>query len=194
MTPDGDGELRLARDRAYLRVLAGTQWDGRLRGQLDPSDVVQEALLQAHTSRAQFRGQSENEWRAWLRTILSRKMADALRRFGRHGGDLEQSLHVDLDQSSARIEPWMAAACATPAEEAARAEQLLRLTEALARLPEDQRLAVELHHLEGHKVPEVARRMGKSLASAAGLLRRGLQDLRRLLPELGSPGEPNSPD
>ena len=181
------GDAQTAKDRAYLRILAGMNWNPRLAGKLEPSDVVQETLLQAHKQRPQYRGRSENEWRAWLRAILAHKLSDAQRKFSRRGEELQQSLHAALDQSSARIEPWLAANGGSPSNEAARAEHLVRLTEALARLPEDQRRAVELHHLDGNAVPEVARLMGRTTASVAGLLRRGLAELRELLPEGGWP-------
>ena len=195
MSPaDEVDELQTAKDRTYLRVLAGLNWDPRLQGRLDPSDIVQEVLMQAHASRAQYQGRSENQWRAWLRAILANKMADALRKFARQGGNVERSLEAALEESSARIEPWLAAPGASPDEEAQRGEQFVRLAEALGRLPPDQHLAVELHYLEELSVPEVARRMGRSGASVAGLLRRGLRALRDLLPEGELPTPPESAD
>jgi len=69
----------------------------------------------------------------------------------------------------------------SPSGRVMRQEQLLRLAEALARLPDDQRLALELHHLQGLAVQEVGRRMVRSTAAIAGLLRRGLAALREEL-------------
>jgi RNA polymerase sigma-70 factor (ECF subfamily) len=74
----------------------------------------------------------------------------------------------------------------SPSQRAARQEQLLRLAEALARLPEDQRMAVELHHLRGCAVAEVARRMGRSDGAVGALLVRGLKRLRVMLRETES--------
>jgi RNA polymerase sigma-70 factor (ECF subfamily) len=51
----------------------------------------------------------------------------------------------------------------------------------MARLPEDQRTALELHQLQGLPVLEVGQQMGRTAASVAGLLRRGLAELRSLL-------------
>lgn len=56
--------------REYLRLLAGLQLHPRLRGQLDPSDIVQQTLLKAHEKHEQFRGSSDHELRGWLRSIL----------------------------------------------------------------------------------------------------------------------------
>ena len=71
----------------------------------------------------------------------------------------------------------------SPSHEAARREQAVLLAEALAQLPEDQRLAVELRHLKGCKVAEVAQEMNRSKEAVAKLLLRGVARLRELLSE-----------
>ena len=144
---------------------------------------MQETLLKAHTNRDQFRGASEGEWMAWLRVILARQLADELRKLGRRHQDKEVSLQAAVDESSARVEAWIVAEGSSPSESAIRHERVLRLADALAQLPEDQRAAVEWRHLQGRPVPEVAKLMDRTTASVAGLLRRGLKRLRELLPE-----------
>ena len=67
--------------RNYLRLLARTGIDASLRGKADPSDLVQETLLKAHQHFSQFQGQTETELVAWLRRILTRNLADLVRRF-----------------------------------------------------------------------------------------------------------------
>ena len=63
--PDAGWEKSLERYRAYLHLLARLHLAPRLPDKLDPFDVVQQTLLQAHEKREQFRGQGETARAAW---------------------------------------------------------------------------------------------------------------------------------
>ena len=91
-----------------------------------------------------------------------------------------------MDESMSRLEMLLPAGQATPSQEAVRAERLLRLSEALMKLPEGQRQAIELHHLNGQSLVEVAAVLNLTRPAVAGLLHRGLKKLRELLTEDGS--------
>jgi len=79
------------------------------------------------------------------------------------------------------VEGWLAAEQSTPSDHVMHQERLCRLAEAIAALPEEQRTAIELHHLQELALAEVARRMDRTPASVAGLVRRGLIVLRERL-------------
>ncbi|MDA2923170.1 sigma-70 family RNA polymerase sigma factor [Acidobacteria bacterium AH-259-L09] len=178
-------ELRPERYRSYLIVLARTllRAGGPAEHKIDASDLVQEVLLQAHVARSQFQGETEAELVAWLRAILANKLADSVRHFARKKRDaaLEQSYRETLDTSATRLERLVPAQQTSPSQKVLRRERALVLAEALADLPDDQRTAVELHHLSGYSVAEIAEQMNRTKASVAGLLRRGLKDLRERL-------------
>lgn len=175
--------------REYLALLARLQVPRWLQGKLDASDVVQQTLLQAHARGEQFRGRTEAERAAWLRAILKNALAEAVRAFGRRQRDarLERSLEAAVDDSSARLEAMLAGPDSTPSQRAVRHEDLLRLADALAALPEDQRTALELRHLQGRSLAAISQTMNRSEASVAGLIRRGLHTLRQRLAD--PPGE-----
>jgi RNA polymerase sigma-70 factor (ECF subfamily) len=179
---DGHGPC-LERYRDYMLLLARLHMDVRLQGKLDPSDIVQQTLLKAHENRDAFRGQNEAELSAWLRRILANTLTDAIRQFGRHQRDvaLECSLEGAVEQSSVRLEAWLAADQSSPSERVIRQEQLLQLSTALAQLPEDQRTALELQHLRDFSVEAIGAHMGRSKAAVGGLLRRGMSRLRELM-------------
>ena len=185
MARGGDAsDLRLEAFRNYLELLARARMDPRLRGKLDPADLVQQTLARAVAAQDRFRGDDARR-AAWLRTILARVMIDAVRKFGRPGGgERERSLEAALEHSSARLEAFLAADLTSPSGRAERNERLLRLADALARLPEEQRRAVELRHLQGLPLVEIAAQMGRSVDSVVGLIHRGLRALRRELEEL----------
>jgi RNA polymerase sigma-70 factor (ECF subfamily) len=173
----------LGRFREYLWLLARTHLHPRHHRRLDPSDVVQQTLLEAHEKRTQFRGHSEAELAEWLRQILVHNVADAIRHFGAAKRDAarEQSLEATIERSFSSAEAWLVANQSSPSRQFARTEDLLTLAHALAQLPDRQRDAVVLHHLQGMTVAQLAAHLECSESAAGGLLYRGLKQLRTII-------------
>ena len=61
----------------------------------------------------------------------------------------------------------------------------MRLAQTLDSLPEAQREAVILHYWEARTVAEIAQQLGRTPAAVAGLLKRGLKQLRRQMQDPG---------
>jgi RNA polymerase sigma-70 factor (ECF subfamily) len=169
--------------RDYLRLLARMQLSPRLQSKLDASDIVQQTILQAHQGRSQFRGKTEGEWLAWLRVILANTLAAATRHFFTECRDLgrERRLEFDIEQSSSRLESLLIDDQSSPSARAVRCEEVLRLARAMNRLPDDQRRVIELHHLQGLPLVEVAGLLDRTRPAVVGLRFRGLKRLRALL-------------
>jgi RNA polymerase sigma-70 factor (ECF subfamily) len=180
--PDDIG-AKLGAYREYLHCLGRLQLAPPLRAKLDLSGLVQETLFEAHRAGTELARLSDEAQAAWLRRAFAYNLADEVRKLQaqKRGGLGERSLHQALDESSARLEAWIAAEHSSPSEKAVRHEQLLRLTRALADLPENQRRAVELRHLQGRSLAQIAEEMQCSKSAVVGLLHRGLAKLHGLL-------------
>src|SRR6516164_3504902 len=109
MNPAPETGAALERFRAYLLLLARHQLGRQAQGKLEPSDVVQQTLLEAHRKREQFRGSTDAE-RAAAR---------------------ERSLEQELEQSSIQLGSWLAAEQASPSEHAVGHEEAVRVAGAL---------------------------------------------------------------
>ena len=169
--------------RKYLEVLAELHLDRTLRGKLDPSDAVQQTMLRAYSALAEVRDARPEVLVAWLRRVLAKTLADAVKHDEQDKRDvgLERSLEADLDRSASGFATWLAADQTSPSSRAERNEELLRMVEALAELPEPDGEVVVLKHCQGWTLPHIARRIGRSVPSVASLLRRGLEELRSRL-------------
>jgi RNA polymerase sigma-70 factor (ECF subfamily) len=145
--------------------------------------VVQQALLRAYLAWPELQNRDRPVLAAWLRRILARTLADVAKHYDRdrRAVDLERSLEADLDRSASGLAGWLAADQTSPSQASERNEELLRLADALAALPEPQREVVVLKHLRGWTLQEIAQHLGRTVPSVASLLRRGLEDLRRRL-------------
>jgi RNA polymerase sigma-70 factor (ECF subfamily) len=175
---------QVERFRSYLQVLARSLLDPRHDAKVDLSGVVQQTLWEAHRDWEKIRGLAEPQCTAWLRRALKNNLIDEVRRRGGpQRGPLanELSLETALDQSSCRLEAWLAADQSSPSQQAVRNEQVLQLAEALSMLPEDQRTAIELHDLQGLPLADIAEALKRSKGAIAQLLFRGHRKLASLL-------------
>jgi RNA polymerase sigma-70 factor, ECF subfamily len=175
------------RYREYLRLLARMHVPPRLQAKVDVSDVIQQTLLEAYAAIDRLADLDEANRAAYLRRMLANNFADLGRQFGAEARDIrrERSLEASLQASSAQLVRWLAADQSSPSQQACRSEAALALADALAHLPEDQQMAVEMKHLQHLSVAAIAEAMGRSETAVGGLLRRGLKRLRELMHDSG---------
>ena len=173
-------EQQFERYRNYLRFLARTQLPTHLRARLDPSDIVQQSMLQAHQAADDFRGNSDAELMAWLRTILAGVVAHAVRDQHRGVRDVfkEQNIQQQLDQSSLFLANALISPLKTPSVVMHQEEVARSVADLVEELPDAQRDAIVLHYWQQLPLKQVAETLGKSPAAVAGLLQRGLATLR----------------
>jgi RNA polymerase sigma-70 factor, ECF subfamily len=170
----------LERYRDYLRLLANLQLDRQLRAKVDPSGVVQQTLYEAHLKLAELMNQPSEQRLAYLRRVLSNNLNDEIRkaRAGKRDARREQSLEAAIDKSSFHLQTLLADDGSLPGARIERQERSVELATALERLPDDQREALVLHHWQGRSLAEIAEEMGRTRGAVAGLLKRGLRQLR----------------
>jgi RNA polymerase sigma-70 factor, ECF subfamily len=179
-------EGSLERFRPLLRLQARQlRLDPRLKRLWDSSDLVQDAYCRAIQNFDQFHGTSDGELVGWLQRILENTAKDkiiAARRQKRDVG-LLRSLEQAVEDSSVRLDAFLAAEQSSPSDRAERAEVLVRLAAAVEQLPESQRDAIIYRHLHETPVAQIAERMGKTEKAVAMLLYRGMARLRKPLAE-----------
>jgi RNA polymerase sigma-70 factor, ECF subfamily len=173
MASESDQTPSLDRFREYLTILASQEASPRLRTAIDLSGVVQQTLLDAHQAPSKRR--SDAQTAAWLRAILLHNLADEARRHGAQKRDLSRELSLE----TVALNP--AADQSSPSQRAVRAEDLARIREALSDMSDNQRRAIEMHHLEGRALGEIAEALETTKPAVAGLLHRGLKALRARL-------------
>ncbi len=182
MGEDRDDFARLdARYRRYLLFLVRTHVEPELQGRVDVEGVVQQTLLEAWRSAPERAG-----WAGWLRRLLAHNLTDALReiRAGKRDVAREQALDDQMTASSAKLADFLATKQSSPSARLAREERAIRVAAALEQLPPAQREALVLQHWHGWSLDQIATHMERTPAAVAGLLKRGLRQLRVLLSDL----------
>jgi RNA polymerase sigma-70 factor (ECF subfamily) len=188
MTPP---DWPLERYRALLCLHVRQLKLGRLyRARFDSSDVVQEALARAVKGLDQFHGRAEPELVRWLQTIVGNVLVDLVREHGAGKRDprLERTICGASGDDDTPLAAFAAASQTGPSSLAAKQEDLLRLADAVERLPEAERDAVVAHFVLELPLAEVAARLGRTEKGAAGLVFRGKRRLREML--AGREGQP----
>jgi len=181
--------LELYRDD--LGVLARARLGARLRGVVNPSDLVQQTFLEACRDFGQFEGTTTAQWRAWLRRILAHNLAALVERHVQaRKRDVRRQVSLDT-RSAALGDSWhginavlpLASPGSSPSGQAQQHEAAAVLADRLARLPAPHREVLRLRNLEGLAFEEVARRMGRTPGAVRVLWVRALDRLRLLLKE-----------
>lgn len=180
---DSDSFRRLVGDFApLLKGVIRRNMGGALGARTEVEDLLQETLIRAFRSLAQFRGDDERSLQSWLSAIAVRSVLDSGRQKARNRVlevPLEGGAGNSGDRSRLDGEATIEDGGASPSRVLRRGQRLDRLREALAGLSEDQRRVVELARLEGLPIKEVARRMDRTPNAVSMLLLRALQQLRR---------------
>jgi RNA polymerase sigma-70 factor (ECF subfamily) len=171
-TPD------LMRHYPALLLWAQTQAPAWARAKVDPADLVQQTLAEAVPHGDRLRALADHAVLAYLRRALTNNIIDAARKFARHRDDVSADA---AGASSIRLADWLAAPDTSPSERASRNERFERLAAGLTRLPDAQRLAVELRYLQGAKVVEIAALLGKTEGAVTALLHRAVMALRDVM-------------
>ena len=173
--PQSIGGL-LDKYRPYLHLLAARQLDSILSPRMSPSDIVQQTQLEAFRDREMFRGESEEQFVAWLRAILSNTVARAT-----HTHIVTKKRSVRREQAQPAeggAAHELAREDESPSAAAIQGEAAVRLARAMEQLTEDQYTAIRLRYIEGCALVRIAETMNRSTSAVAGLLKRGLRGLR----------------
>jgi len=174
------GDL-LERYRSFLTIWSKQQMNPKLRGRVGDSDILQQTFADACKAFQQFGGSTEAEFSAWISRIHGRNLDDEARKHllaGKRNVEQERRL-VDSEGTATLCWREPAARQATPSQVIIRGEKALRLADMLASLPETQAAAVRMRHIEELPVREIAEHLDVTRSAAAGLIKRGLQTLRK---------------
>ena len=178
--------VELERYRHYLAALARAQVDPGLRDRVDLSGVVQQTFLEAHQNLHELNGATPEQLAGWLRQILAHNLADAMRNLGaaKRNAARQRSLEAALEQSSLRLGNWLASPDqSSPSLNLQRQERAVQLADALAELPDAQREALVLRYWHDWPLARISQHLGRTPAAVAGLLKRGLKELRGTMRE-----------
>ncbi|MFK7778784.1 MAG: sigma-70 family RNA polymerase sigma factor [Gimesia sp.] len=169
--------LLLDRHRPYLNMLTQRAVDGRLQARIGDSDLVQQTCLSALKHFEKFDGKDIAQFIAWLRKIHERNIQDAIRK---HLGAEKRSINKEREPEAGANDPGLFhLKTLSPSQRMIQAEDAVRLAEVMSSLPEDQREAVRLRHLEGWSLAELEQHFDRSETAVASLIKRGLEKLRK---------------
>lgn len=178
-------EQLFAKYRGYLLQFVGLRVDAKLRARVDPSDIVQEAQLEAVRRLPDYLEQPPMPFRLWLRQITFDRMLKMRRH---HVETARRSVEREIrlpEQSSFGLALRVLAAGSTPSHQLNRRELANRLRQALAQLAEPDREVLLLRHFEGLSNPEVGYLLGLDPATVSKRHGRAMLRLHKILFEGG---------
>jgi RNA polymerase sigma-70 factor (ECF subfamily) len=178
------------RSRNRLRRMVAFRLDPRLQGRVDPSDVLQDAYIEAWKDLGSYLERPEIPFFLWLRGIagnklrelhrhhLGTRMRDPRREVSIHGGAMP-------DTTTTAMAAGLLGSFTRVSEEAARLELRAQLQEALDAMDPIDREVLALRHFEQLSPGETARVLGIKEKAAGMRYVRALRRLKEVLNSLG---------
>ena len=176
----------LTQSRDRLRRVVALRLDRRLQGRVDPSDIIQEACIDASERLAEYVRQPDMPFFLWLRFLTGQRLLRVHRQhLGAEMRDVgrEVSLYRGAlpEATSAALAAQLLGRDTRPSEAAIRAERRIRLQEALNSMDPLDREVLALRHFEHLTNGEAARVLGLQEPAAAKRYVRALKRLRQIL-------------
>jgi RNA polymerase sigma-70 factor (ECF subfamily) len=177
------------RYRDRLRRMVELRLNRKLWGRVDPSDIVQDALLQAAKHVDEYVRDPRIEPYLWLRTLTQQHLL-AIHRHHLGTDKRDAALEVavgrgHLGASSASLASLAVADATSPSSAAARAEQVIVLEALIDSMEPIDREILALRHFEQMGNSEAASVLGIGETTAAQRFLRALKRLRGKMRELG---------
>jgi RNA polymerase sigma-70 factor (ECF subfamily) len=179
------GEL-FVRYRDRLRWVVAARLDPRLRGRIDPSDVLQETFLEAMERFETYRREPAMPLFLWLRFLAVQRLLILHRRhFRAKRRDAAREVAPGPagapEVSAADLAERLIGHLTSPSDAAIRAEQRRAVLEALNALEPIDREVLVLRHFEQLSNAETAQLLGLRESAASNRYVRALQRLRAIL-------------
>lgn len=165
-----------------LRRYIGLRIPFRLSGILSSDDILQEVWIAAFRAAPSFRQLGPNAFEKWIGSIVLSKLVDAIKSARRlkRGGNLAILQAGSMCRSSlATLFAETTSGSRTPSIEYAAEEARSEIQQALERLPQDRRQAIQLHYIEDCTIPDIAAQMRKTVPAVKGLIFHGVRQLRK---------------
>jgi RNA polymerase sigma-70 factor (ECF subfamily) len=193
LAADGDGaswQALVGRSRDRLRRMVAFRLDPRLRGRVDPSDVLQEAYIEAWRDLGSYLDRPEIPFFLWLRGIAGNKLRELNRHhLGAQKRDPRREVSIQGGGPSETTTTALAARLlddlTRASEEAARRELKLRLHKAIDAMDPLDREVLALRYFEQLSPAETARVLGIKEKAAGLRYLRAVRRLKEILQSLG---------
>jgi RNA polymerase sigma-70 factor (ECF subfamily) len=182
-------EALLDRHRDRLRRMVALRMDRRMKSRLDPSDVLQEAFLEATVRLPEYAKDPSIPFFLWLRLLTGQRLQVLHRRhLGAQRRDAGREVALDAaglpGATSAAMAAGLLGRDTRPSEAAARSERRARLQQAIDRMDPIDREVLALRHFERLTNAEAARVLGLSEGAVGVRHFRAVKRLKEILADM----------
>ena len=145
-----------------------------LRDAIEAEDLAQNVFIQVYKSAQRY--EVSSKFTTWLFTIARNLCLNEIRRRGRHPADSLEAAHPEQDDQPLR--QYEDKRTFSPPESLLHGELEEKIEQALAELPENQRMAILLCRQDELSYEEIAKVIGCSLSATKSLIHRGRETLK----------------